>query len=376
MRILQLLNTLQVGGAERLVATLSDQLIADGIAAQISPVHPKVEMRPGEAVRVSPLFREEPPHWPVAALSYRSAIKKVVEQFRPDVVHCHAHNLVVATLLACRKPIVYTVHSTCPAYWTSRRSMDAVYRAFVGAQIRRGRVRPVTLSERSANVCAEKLSVDRSSISIVANGTDLTPWEAAVDSSPVRKSGGAPEIVWLARMEPEKNPALAVRAAACLRDSGVNFRLTMCGDGSRRMATSELSAGLGLDALIDFPGAVVNVTEVLRSASMFWMTSGDHGVEGHPIALIEAMAAGLPVVATEVAGISEHLAGRKWARMVAHDSPDALAKETAEWLSDPQAMRAAGSAAKEESTHYSIVETARCYRVLYEAAIHGSGTAN
>jgi glycosyltransferase involved in cell wall biosynthesis len=121
---------------------------------------------------------------------------------------------------------------------------------------------------------------------VIPNGIDVDRF----GGEPVRNSVFT--VLAVARLEPQKNPVLLAEAVAGL---GFEARLLLAGDGSLRPA---LEGRLRVELL----GVRSDVAELLRCADVFALASD---YEGHPIALMEAMAAGLPVVATAVGGVPE-----------------------------------------------------------------------
>ncbi|MDO4493100.1 MAG: glycosyltransferase family 4 protein [Clostridia bacterium] len=103
-------------------------------------------------------------------------------------------------------------------------------------------------------------------------------------------------VVTAARLEPQKNLGLLLRAFALFRKSHPEYRLTVFGEGREREALTRLMGELGLADAVSMPGAVGDVPERIRTASVFVLSSD---FEGMPNALIEAMAMGLPCVSTD-----------------------------------------------------------------------------
>jgi colanic acid/amylovoran biosynthesis glycosyltransferase len=138
-------------------------------------------------------------------------------------------------------------------------------------------------------------------VHVIPCGVDPLP----VGEAPARLSG---LLLWVGRFVEKKQPELALRAFAQAHADAPGLRLAMIGDGDLRPACESLVAALGLGAAVSFLGAqpAHSVAETMQHAEALLLSSGraaDGDSEGLPIVLLEAMAAGLPVVATRHAGI-------------------------------------------------------------------------
>lgn len=117
------------------------------------------------------------------------------------------------------------------------------------------------------------------------------------------------QLLFVARLVPAKGADTLIEAASILARSGHSFMLTLCGDGPARAELEGLARRLGVEGRVQFAGKVpsAEVATRLRAASAFVLPSrriGDH-MDGIPVALMEAMAVGAPVVTTDVSGIPE-----------------------------------------------------------------------
>src|SRR5204863_1840718 len=121
----------------------------------------------------------------------------------------------------------------------------------------------------------------------------------------------APDVVTItcvARLEPVKNHGLLLEAAAELRRRAVPFRLRLVGDGPLRAAYEARCADLGLCRNVEFLGRRADVEQLLASTDIATLVSVREGI---PRAVLEAMASGLPVVATDVPGTREAVRHRE-----------------------------------------------------------------
>ncbi|HWS14462.1 MAG TPA: glycosyltransferase, partial [Rhodocyclaceae bacterium] len=154
-----------------------------------------------------------------------------------------------------------------------------------------------------------------------------------------------PTLVCVARLEPVKNHRVLLEALALLRARGVPFRAALLGDGKAREAVLAARRELGLDEVVDMPGAADQdqVRDWLQRADVSVLSSDS---EGMPVSLMEAAAAGVPVVATDVGGNADLVADGETGYIVAPRDPAAFAAALERLLSDPGQRARFGAAAR------------------------------
>jgi glycosyltransferase involved in cell wall biosynthesis len=145
-------------------------------------------------------------------------------------------------------------------------------------------------------------------------------------------------IFCAARLSPEKGHAVLINALRLLHDAGYDLELRLAGDGPSRRQLSTLANGLGLADRVHFLGYLSEdevITE-LQGSDLFILPSF---VEGIPVAAMEAMAVGVPVVATNIAGTSELIEHGKTGLLIHPSDPQALA-DAVVWMIEHYAFRA------------------------------------
>ncbi|MFA6223068.1 MAG: glycosyltransferase [Desulfomonilaceae bacterium] len=154
---------------------------------------------------------------------------------------------------------------------------------------------------------------------------------------PLEKAAEAPvlmtppyKILALGRFDRIKAFHILLHACKILKDSGLSFRLTLAGDGPRRLQLKHLARKLGLTDYISFPGFVPYnfVSDLFCSADVFVMSSAVHSSgdrDGLPTVIMEALAHRLPVVATDVCGIPEVIHNGETGLLVGQNDPQSLA---------------------------------------------------
>ena len=131
----------------------------------------------------------------------------------------------------------------------------------------------------------------------------------------------------------------------------------------------EQVAGLGLESRVRFLGIRADVADILRASDVFVLSSR---WEGNPLSVMEAMAAGLPVVSTAVGGVPELVQEGATGRLVPSEDAGALARALQALVDDPAHRAAMGAAARRHAVaHFDIRHTVRGYEQLYESLLKG-----
>jgi glycosyltransferase involved in cell wall biosynthesis len=168
---------------------------------------------------------------------------------------------------------------------------------------------------------------------------------------------GAPtsgQIVCVANLKPVKGHAILLRALASLPPR-LDWKLQLCGEGPQRSALEHEADELGLDGRVEFLGSVRDVDGILEQAELAVLASHS---ENLPNAVLEAMAYGIPVVATTVGDVPQLLRGGA-GTLVAPGDPNALATAIRRYLEDRQLRQRAGAAGRREIERGYSVEALR-----------------
>lgn len=156
---------------------------------------------------------------------------------------------------------------------------------------------------------------------ILPNPVEIDAIRAAQPLQFPWRSAGS-HLVAMGRLSPEKGFDLLLRALACLRDEGLQAEVVISGEGPEAKTLRALASSLGIEALVHFPGAVTEPERLLVAADLFVLSSRH---EGMPNALLEAAAAGLPLVATPACGgVVELLQGQPGCWLCRESTVDAL----------------------------------------------------
>jgi glycosyltransferase involved in cell wall biosynthesis len=168
-----------------------------------------------------------------------------------------------------------------------------------------------------------------------------------------------PRLAMVARLEQHKDQPTLIRAMARLRDQGLASELWLIGEGSHRPQLEALIAELQLEDRVHLLGSRRDIPELLAQLDLFVFSARPD--EGFGIALAEAMAAGVPIVATDVGACREVLDGGRFGLLVAPSTPKALAG-ICQVLADPLGAQRRAAAAKERAlVDFSVAAMAQAY---------------
>lgn len=355
MRVL-LVSTLERGGPVEQALVLASGLRAAGIDVDALCATPGVRARfERTGAQASELPVRHGMDLPAARALWR-------RMRGADVVHAQDRRAGLWTRLAPRRrPLVYTVHGLPDPYLPPPAGPDAptlrdrlAYEGLDAALCRRADA-IIVPSAAQAEVFARRLRFPRSRIRVVPNGVEMP----AVPAERGRTVGT------LSVLEPVKDLPTFLRAAAVLAADRPDLPFAVFGEGSQRASLEAQARDLGLGTRVRFAGHV-DREAALAELRILVLPSL---VETAPMALLEAMAAGIPAVAARVGGIPE-IAGRGTVALVAPGDPAALATAVARLLDDPPAAAAQAAAARARvRERFSAQACATATLAVYEEAV-------
>ena len=179
---------------------------------------------------------------------------------------------------------------------------------------------------------------------------------------------GRPLIGTVGRLAPEKDYATLLRAVAALRRTGLDAELALVGDGAMRRDLEQLASELGIGGRVRFLGYRTNIRALLAAFDVFTLSSLTEGIA---LTLLEAMAAGKPVVATRAGGNPEVVVEGETGLLVEPGRPEALAEALGRVLSDPALARRLGEAGRRRvETCFAVDRMVQEYVELYATLNH------
>jgi phosphatidylinositol alpha-mannosyltransferase len=274
------------------------------------------------------------------------AVRRALQRFGPDVVHVHepfAPSTSLWAMLVARAPIVATFHSGA----TTSRAYDLA--APVLRWLARRIAVRVAVSRAAARFAERRIG---GPFEIVPNGLEVARWWEA---EPRKDLGNGTKLLFCGRLDGRKGFPTALDAFARLAADRADVRMIVAGDGPDRDAVQRLAGGAR--ARVTMLGMVPHeeLPPIHRACDVYLGTS--IGGESFGIVLAEAMAAGLPVVASHIPGYDEVVTDGVDGVLVRARDAAALAAATARVLDDPAlaARLAAGGRERAASFDWSVV---------------------
>ena len=216
-----------------------------------------------------------------------------------------------------------------------------------------------------------ELGVPASRLVRTASGVDTEhfhPGPSRVESELLPR----PRVLFTGRLHPQKNLPLLLEAwtEVCRRTAA---NLILIGPGGDRDSLTELAANLGIANRVQFVGAVADPAEYLRAGDVFALPSVAEGMSN---SLLEAMATGLPCVASGIGGNTDLIQDHQTGRLVAEPKPEAWAATLIELLENPSLARSLGARARDRiDQEFSLRVVVDRYIPLYRRMIAGEWPA-
>jgi glycosyltransferase involved in cell wall biosynthesis len=365
--ICQVLHTMQVGGAEVLAArlarrvrgayrfvfvcldqlgTLGEELRAEGFVVEV------LKRRPG--------------------LDWRSIIRLARLLRREKVALLHAHQYTpffyaqMARWLGRRIPVLFTEHGRhFPDY--PRRKRILANRLLLR---RHDRVAAVGKSVRQAVIANEGIPAER--VEVIYNGINLQAFgKATPDRDATRREMGAGVedlvVIQVARLDYLKDHPTAIRTLEHVAARHSAVRLVLVGEGPEREKIENEIRQRRLTELVRLLGLRTDVPRLVQAADVFLLTSISEGI---PLTMIEAMAAGKPVISTRVGGIEEIVVEGETGLLAPAGDDNALAEHLLCLAQDAARRRRMGQAGCQRAyALFSEEQMHASYRRLYEEVL-------
>ena len=342
IRVLHVITSLAIGGAERLVVSAAAGLRREpfdhGICclAERGPLAAEAEAAgvPVFCVGAFPGLRN-----PIAF----ARLVRVIRRFRPTIVHTHLQSANLYGRLAARLARVPLVVATEHNVYGGK----ARRYVFVERRLARMTDALIAVSGDVRRFLSLQLAIAPSTIRVIPNGVApgaASPRAVAALRARIGENADGLRLGTIASLTPKKGHEFLLRAAARLQERGVACSLVLAGGGPERSRLESLAGDLGLAGRVHLLGAVPNAADVLAIIDVFVLPSL---VEGMPLALLEAMLAGKPVVATAVGGVPEVVTSGVNGLLVARASETGLADAIATLARSPELRARLGVAARE-----------------------------
>jgi glycosyltransferase involved in cell wall biosynthesis len=287
---------------------------------------------------------------PIRDLRALAGLFRLMRAWRPEIVHTHTAKAGLLGRLAARAVGVPTVVHTYHGHVLHGYFSPAATHVFRWLETRLARFTDalVAVSESVKQDLVSLGIAPAEKIRVVPLGLDLTHLAGRLPRGVLRAEAGIPEgaslVGMVGRLVPIKDVPMFLEAARIVRAKRDDVRFALVGDGEERPALELLCRERGLDGRVTFFGWRRDLAAVYGDLDVVVNASRN---EGTPVALIEALAAARPVVATRVGGTPDLLGGGERGRLVPPGEPEALAEAVLETLDQSEAARRRAQAGRE-----------------------------
>ena len=347
MRPLILISSLETGGAERVTVSFLCRLTRLGSDIRVCTVTARHDGPLAAELSDARVIRHDLGARRLADPFAFPRLMRLLRRARIDIVHAHGQDAsILGAVVRCvsRVPLVVTRHVLDEPSEDWRQSLRA---RFALAAIRRADA-VVAVSSAVADRLAEIAGLPRSAIRVIYNGIELERFDQpdliarrAMLRGALGIDPDAPVVLVPAVLREGKGHEVLLDALPSLRARVPSVRVAFAGGGEREAALRSLARSHG-DGVV-FLGPRQDIADLLAACDLVVLPSL---AEALPTALIEAAAAGRPVVATRVGGAAEIVEDGRTGLLVPPGDPSALAEAIASVLADPDRARAFGEVAR------------------------------
>lgn len=354
MKIIQVMPEFGLAGAEVMAENLAYGLKAEGhevLMISFYCMHTAITDRlEKNGIKIEYLGKKKG-----FDLSIVFKMRKIMKQFEPDVVHTHRYVLPYAFLASIGLNVkrVHTVHNIADKEVPSKQlPMQKVLFKKFG-------VIPVAITPITQKSIETYYGLNRKEVPLVYNGIDLTQCIAKKNTQIVSRV----KILHVGRFAPQKNHEMMVEAFADVVRDYPNSELDLVGDGDLVNNVRKKVTELGIQERVHFVGLLDKVYEKMSESDIFILPSK---YEGMPITLIEAMATGLPIVATAVGGVPDMIENGKSGILVGV-SKEEITKGIEDLIKDVKLRETVSNGALRKAAQFSSENMTKAYTKIYKS---------
>lgn len=356
IKVVLCVPSLGMGGAEKFAVDLARELDPQKFDVIVAETRIKVDGIHREALEAQQIQIAD-----LTGRSYFTMIKKQLAFLRrekPDVVHASTGSVLhmMVSCWLCKVPKrIYTIHNEAKLLYGNSRIKKLAYKAAFSFF----RFVPVAICPTVKETMIRTMHMKSDRIPVINNGVDVDRFSVPQDKTQADffRVISVGSFYWI------KNQEMMIRTVSHLRKNGKRIHLTLLGDGEDRAKLESLVRELEAEDVVSMPGIQKNVERYLQNADLYVSASRS---EGLPLSILEAMACGLPVVATKAGGVQDIVRDGENGRLVEIEDETAFEKAVLDLFENEAKRQAYALASRRIAEAWSLRACAAGYSQLYE----------
>lgn len=373
-RVLHLIPELSTGGAQRFLLDLAHCQAVAGDYVPLICVFGTPNRAMPTRYGVALEFLSAPRANALLAPRVVRDVARLCRSYRPSLLHSHLWPSVAAGAIvsrAFRIPHVVHVQDTRP-FLRSAAPRDGLKRWIYRGLLAASRAQCIAVSVGAMEYAAGPLSLDTGRVAVIPNSVDLEAFGLRPSVQPrgsESADGGAITVGAAGRLVEEKGFGDLIVALSELRVFAPRLRLKIAGEGGYRTALQQMAARLGLEDRVQFLGPVSDMPSFYRACDIFVLPSV--ASEGLPLVLLEALASGLPTVATRCAGADEVIRHGTDGLLVSVGAPAELSRAIQSLLEDRELRQRMSEAGRQRAVAFGVGAIGQQVTDVYEQMLSG-----
>ncbi len=362
----RILPSLEMGGVERTLISLLPRLQEEGIEVKVCCLYRRgVLAEEMEKVGIPVITLGMRARMDVD-LKYLLGILRLaylLKKERVDIVHTHLYRANtpgrMAAILAKVPVIIANEHNIDSWKTPSQMRMDRFLSQFTD--------KIIAVSNEVKEFYVNEVGIPENKLEVIYNGVDLKRFEKDFDKKKKKKELGLPLslplVGTIGRLQPQKDHKTFLKASSLILKKFPKVHFLIVGGGSLRRELEDFTKNLEIEKNVHFLGERKDIEEILPLMDIFVLTSKR---EGFPITVLEAMACGVPVVATSVGGTPEIIEDGKTGFLIPPENPHLLSEAIINLLKNEELGKEMGKYGKERVKLFSIEKMVKRTEFLYD----------
>lgn len=346
-KIMYVIPTLNVGGAEKLVINLVNKINKNKFEPIILLFYNNknyLENLIEQDIKIIKLDKKRG-----LDLSMFKKVHNVIKEEKPDIIHAHLDTLLyLMPYLHKIKRKIFTVHNM------ANEEAVGLQRLVRYACFKLKLIEPIGLSPTVSESIEQLYNLKN--VKYVYNGINVQQYFSSYKTNVFN-------IIAVGTLKPQKNYEMMIEVAKKLKDNGLNYTLHILGDGTLKNDISNKIHRYNLEENIILHGAVNNVSYYLSKADILISTSN---YEGIPLSILEALASSLPVICTDVGGNVDLIFNGENGFLIEKGNVNKMVKSIIEIYKNEDKRKEMALNAREKSKKYDISNTMVEYEKLYK----------